>query len=85
MFLFPAPRGTCRAPRHHQYIYPTGGIELEVEGVFETLYVKANSWYVGANVPGKSRVFMPYVGGMKVYRDRCDEIVANGYEGFVTA
>jgi len=51
----------------------------------ETLYVKANSWYVGANVPGKSRVFMPYVGGMKVYRDRCDEIVANGYEGFVTA
>lgn len=49
----------------------------------ETLFPKANSWYVGANVPGKSRVFMPYVGGMNVYRERCDEVAANGYEGFV--
>ncbi len=48
----------------------------------DTLYPKANSWYVGANVPGKSRVFMPYVGGMEVYRQHCDEIVEKDYQGF---
>lgn len=47
-----------------------------------TLFSKANSWYVGANVPGKSRVFMPYVGGVANYRSRCDDIAANGYAGF---
>ncbi|MGA0603212.1 flavin-containing monooxygenase [Caulobacter sp. KR2-114] len=47
----------------------------------ETLYPQANSWYLGANVPGKPRVFMPYVG--PGYKVRCDEIAANGYEGFV--
>jgi cyclohexanone monooxygenase len=46
----------------------------------KTLYPRANSWYIGANVPGKPRVFMPYVGDG--YRIRCDEIAANGYEGF---
>ena len=47
-----------------------------------TLYPQANSWYLGANVPGKPRVFMPYVGGVGVYREKCDEVAANGYEGF---
>ena len=47
-----------------------------------TLYPKANSWYVGANIPGKPRVFMPYVGGVGVYRKRCDEVAAQGYVGF---
>jgi cyclohexanone monooxygenase len=47
-----------------------------------TLYPKANSWYVGANVPGKPRVFMPYVGGVGAYRQVCDDVVAKGYEGF---
>lgn len=47
-----------------------------------TLMVQANSWYLGANVPGKPRIFMPYVGGLDVYRRKCDEIAANGYEGF---
>ena len=42
-----------------------------------------NSWYLGANIPGKPRIFMPYVGGVGEYRRRCDEIVANGYEGFL--
>jgi cyclohexanone monooxygenase len=37
---------------------------------------------MGANVPGKKRVFMPYVGGVGLYRERCAEIAANGYEGF---
>ncbi len=48
-----------------------------------TLYPKANSWYVGANIPGKPRIFMPYVGGVHTYYRRCNEVVANGYEGFV--
>ena len=41
-----------------------------------------NSWYLGANIPGKPRIFMPYVGGVGEYRNRCDEIVAAGYSGF---
>ncbi|MBC7373223.1 MAG: NAD(P)/FAD-dependent oxidoreductase [Frankiales bacterium] len=49
----------------------------------QTLYPKANSWYMGANVPGKPRVFMPYAGGVGEYRKKCDEVAANGYEGFV--
>jgi cyclohexanone monooxygenase len=47
-----------------------------------TLYPRANSWYMGANVPGKPRIFMPYVGGVGTYRRRCDEVAARGYEGF---
>jgi cation diffusion facilitator CzcD-associated flavoprotein CzcO len=47
-----------------------------------TLFPLANSWYVGANVPGKPRVFMPYLGGVGAYRQVCDKIAANGYEGF---
>jgi cyclohexanone monooxygenase len=47
-----------------------------------TLYPLADSWYMGANVPGKPRVFMPYIGGFSVYRDKCNEVAANGYEGF---
>jgi len=47
-----------------------------------TLYPKANSWYLGANIPGKPRVFMPYVGGVGVYRQLCDDVAAKGYEGF---
>ncbi len=48
-----------------------------------TLYPSAASWYMGANIPGKPRVFMPYIGGVGAYRLKCDEIAANGYEGFV--
>jgi len=47
-----------------------------------TLYPKAASWYMGANIPGKPRVFMPYVGGVHTYKKRCEEVVAKGYEGF---
>ena len=49
----------------------------------KTLYMLADSWYLGANIPGKPRVFMPYAGGLDVYRKRCDEIAEAGYEGFV--
>jgi cyclohexanone monooxygenase len=48
-----------------------------------TLYPLARSWYLGANIPGKPRVFMPYVGGVGPYREKCDEVAARGYEGFV--
>ena len=48
-----------------------------------TLFPRAASWYVGANVPGKPQVFMPYVGGVGPYRERCAAIAAAGYEGFV--
>jgi len=48
----------------------------------QTLLPRANSWYVGANVPGKARVFMPYIGGVGLYREKCDQVAANGYEGF---
>jgi cyclohexanone monooxygenase len=47
-----------------------------------TLLPRANSWYVGANVPGKPRIFMPYLGGVGPYRQRCDEVAASGYDGF---
>jgi cyclohexanone monooxygenase len=46
-----------------------------------TLFPLANSWYLGANIPGKKRVFMPYVGGLANYRQRCDDVAANGYDG----
>jgi cation diffusion facilitator CzcD-associated flavoprotein CzcO len=41
-----------------------------------------HSWYLGANIPGKPRVFMPYAGGMVRYREICNDVVARGYEGF---
>jgi len=47
-----------------------------------TLFPKGGSWYLGANIPGKPRVFMPYAGGVGPYRDICDHIASNGYEGF---
>ena len=47
-----------------------------------TLYPRANSWYMGANIPGKPRLFMPYIGGVGAYRLKCDEVAARGYAGF---
>jgi cyclohexanone monooxygenase len=48
-----------------------------------TLFPKADSWYVGANIPGKPRVFMPFVGGVGTYRKICDDVATNDYAGFV--
>jgi cation diffusion facilitator CzcD-associated flavoprotein CzcO len=55
------------------------------EVVNTTLMPGANSWYMGANIPGKPRKFMPYLGpeGVGGYRKKCDEVAAKGYEGFV--
>ncbi len=47
-----------------------------------TLYPEAASWYMGANIPGKPRIFMPYVGGVKQYQATCKEILENDWHGF---
>jgi cyclohexanone monooxygenase len=47
-----------------------------------TLLPEADSWYTGANIPGKPRVFMVYTGGVGKFRRRCTEIAERGYEGF---
>ena len=47
-----------------------------------TLYPLAHSWYNGDNIVGKSRNFMPYVGGVANYKNICDEKINNNYEGF---
>ena len=52
------------------------------EVAHRTLYPKAASWYMGANIPGKPRLFLPYIGGVGNYRDKCADIAAAGYEGF---
>ena len=52
------------------------------EAADRTLFPLANSWYMGANIPGKPRVILPYVAGVGAYRKICEEIVADGYRGF---
>ena len=47
------------------------------------LPLATHSWYLGANVPGKPRVFMPYAGGLARYRALSDDVAARGYDGFV--
>ena len=48
----------------------------------QTLFPLADSWYLGANVPGKPRVILPYLGGFRAYSQKCQEVAAKGYEGF---
>ena len=55
------------------------------EVAHRTLYPRAASWYMGANVQGKPRVFMPYIGGVDAYRRRCEEVAAASYKGFRVA
>ena len=57
------------------------------EIVNTTLMTSANSWYMSANIPGKPRAFLPYLGpeGVGGYRKKCDEVAAKGYEGFMLA
>ncbi|MBT5457302.1 MAG: hypothetical protein HOK82_11890 [Rhodospirillaceae bacterium] len=52
------------------------------EAANATLFPCANSWYMGANIPGKPQLFMPYIGGVGTYRQKCEEIAADGYRGF---
>jgi len=71
-------------------IEPTAAAEEEwiahVNAIAQgTMFVapSCNSWYVGANIPGKPRIFMPYVGGFRSYRKRCNEVASSGYQGFL--
>ena len=52
------------------------------EVVADTLFPTANSWFMGANIPGKKRMFLAYGGGLPSYRKKCDEVAENGYTGF---
>jgi cation diffusion facilitator CzcD-associated flavoprotein CzcO len=52
------------------------------EVVAGTLFPTANSWFMGANIPGKKRMFLAYGGGLPRYREKCDDVVARGYAGF---
>ena len=74
------------AEHGHDRIEPTPDAEDDwVDHVNDladhTLYPTCNSWYLGANVPGKPRVFMPHI-GYPTYVRRCEQVVAKGYKGF---
>ncbi len=58
-----------------------GWVEAVNGAAEQTLYPTCNSWYLGANVPGKPRVFMPYL-GFPSYVEKCEQVVAKGYDGF---
>lgn len=71
----------------HRSVDPTleaqdGWVDHVNEVAGYTLFPKGNSWYLGANVPGKPRVFMPYIAGANVYRAICDDVAAADYRGF---
>ncbi len=78
---------TAMAKRQAAVIEPTqdaedGWVQHAIEVANGTLYPKAASWYMGANVPGKPRVFLPYIGGVGAYRTICGEVAADNYRGF---
>ena len=50
-----------------------------------SLRYHADCWYLGSNIPGKPRVFMPYNAGLPAYIEKCEQVVANDYEGFAVA
>jgi cation diffusion facilitator CzcD-associated flavoprotein CzcO len=60
-------------------------VEHSQEVAYATLFPKSATWYMGANIPGKPQVFLPYLGGLEAYRQKCEEVAANGYEGFAFA
>ena len=75
-----------------------GAATIEAIGAYEDDWVEhvnevakvslrstCSSWYVGANVPGRPRVFMPYIGGFPIYVQKCNEVMTRGFEGFVLA
>ena len=78
-----------------KHLRETGSSTIEAEKPAEDIWVEhsrevgnaslrsaCDSWYLGANVPGKPRVFMPYLGGFPAYAEKCATIVRNGYNGF---
>jgi cyclohexanone monooxygenase len=75
-----------KAHHHETFEADRAAEDTWVEHVNEvasaTLFPKAGSWYMGANIPGKPRVFMPYAAGVGPYREVCEDVAAKGYEGF---
>lgn len=57
-------------------------VDHNAEVVAHTLYSGSSTWYYGSNIPGKPRRFGVYLGGFSHYRERCDAIAKQGYEGF---
>jgi cation diffusion facilitator CzcD-associated flavoprotein CzcO len=57
-------------------------VEVNEAASKTVLPMAKHSWYLGANIPGKPRVFMPYAGGMVRYREICAQVAERGYEGF---
>ena len=80
-------RSTCDAARV-RHVEATAAAQADAwmahvtEVAYATLFPQADSWYVGANIPGKPRVFTSYLGGCGPYRAKCDEVAAAGYQGF---
>jgi cyclohexanone monooxygenase len=60
-------------------------VEHVNEAANRTLFPLANSWFLGANIPGKPRVFMPYVAKIGLYRKECQDVADQGYAGFSLA
>jgi cation diffusion facilitator CzcD-associated flavoprotein CzcO len=74
----------------HQTIEPSEEAEARwmafvYEVATHTVFLNCNSWYLGANIPGKPRVFMPMAMGYPAYAERCAAVAAKGYEGFIVA
>jgi cation diffusion facilitator CzcD-associated flavoprotein CzcO len=57
--------------------------EHVADTIADSLLLQADSWFMGANTPGKKRTFLMYAGGSPAYRKKCDEVAAQGYEGFL--
>ena len=58
-------------------------VEHAAELAERTLFASGNSWFIGANIPGKKRVFLLYANTVPAYRKKCAEVAAKGYEGCV--
>jgi hypothetical protein len=75
-------KGLSRVEPTHAAV-ETWGREVQRAADATLLPTAKHSWYLGANVPGKPRVFMPYAGGMNHYRKICTEVASAGYDGFL--
>lgn len=62
--------------------FENGWVDYVNELAHMTLHPQTDSWYMGANIPGKPRIFMPFVGGLDRYKRRCDAVAAKNYDGF---
>ena len=76
--------------RAHDYARIEATLEAEdawtehvAETAAPTLLPMADSWFMGANTPSKKRTFLLYAGGFPAYRQKCEEVAAKGYEGFL--